>query len=84
MYMVWAWPFLYPLSTVVFILNAPTTFMYPSLVLVQPRKTRPCLIERLLMGQLKNQIKKTKQLLCFYGQWEKLKSLKSVWQQFMF
>ena len=23
---------------------------YPSLVLVQPRKTRPCLTERLLMG----------------------------------
>ena len=27
-----------------------TTDIYPSLVLVQPRKTRPCLIERLLMG----------------------------------
>ena len=25
--------------------------IYPSLVLVQPRKTRPCLIERLLMGR---------------------------------
>ena len=25
--------------------------MYPSLVLVQPRKTRPCLTERLLMGR---------------------------------
>ena len=24
--------------------------IYPSLVLVQPRKTRPCLTERLLMG----------------------------------
>ena len=24
---------------------------YPSLVLVQPRKTRPCLTERLLMGR---------------------------------
>ena len=24
--------------------------IYPSLVLVQPRKMRPCLIERLLMG----------------------------------
>ena len=24
--------------------------MYPSLVLVKPRKTRPCLTERLLMG----------------------------------
>ena len=29
--------------------------IYPSLVLVQPRKIRPCLIERLLMGH-KNQI----------------------------
>ena len=26
-------------------------FVYPSLVLVQPRKTRPCLTERLLMGR---------------------------------
>ena len=26
-------------------------FHYPSLVLVQPRKTRPCLTERLLMGR---------------------------------
>ena len=25
--------------------------IYPSLVLVQPRKTRPCLTERLLMGR---------------------------------
>ena len=25
-------------------------YIYPSLVLVQPRKTRPCLTERLLMG----------------------------------
>ena len=25
--------------------------IYPSLVLVQPRKTRPCLSERLLMGR---------------------------------
>ena len=25
--------------------------IYPSLVLVQPRKTRPCLIEILLMGR---------------------------------
>ena len=31
---------------------------YPSLVLVQPRKTRPCLTERLLMGRKEsNQIK---------------------------
>ena len=27
------------------------TINYPSLVLVQPRKTRPCLTERLLMGR---------------------------------
>ena len=32
--------------------------IYPSLVLVQPRKTCPCLTERLLMG-IKNQIKHT-------------------------
>ena len=32
----------------------------PSLVLVQPRKTRPCLIERLLMGRKEsNQTKQT-------------------------
>ena len=34
---------------------------YPSLVLVQPRKTRPCLTERLLMGRKAS--KQTKQLL---------------------
>ena len=34
---------------------------YPSLVLVQPRKTRPCLTERLLMGRKEsNQIKRVK------------------------
>ena len=33
---------------------------HPSLVLVQPRKTRPCLTERLLMGRKEsNQTKKT-------------------------
>ena len=33
--------------------------IYPSLVLVQPRKTRPCLTERLLMGHKEsNQTKK--------------------------
>ena len=33
--------------------------IYPSLVLVQPRKTRPCLTERLLMGRKEsNQTKK--------------------------
>ena len=37
---------------------------YPSLVLVQPRKTRPCLNERLLMGRKEsNQTNKTKDLL---------------------
>ena len=36
--------------------------IYPSLVLVQPRKTRTCLTERLLMGHKEsNQIKKTRQ-----------------------
>ena len=34
--------------------------IYPSLVLVQPRKTRPCLTERLLMGRKEsNQINKS-------------------------
>ena len=32
--------------------------IYPSLLLVQPRKTRPCLTERLLMGR-KESIKQT-------------------------
>ena len=36
------------------------THIYPSLVLVQPRKTRPCLIERLLMGR--KRIKSNKQI----------------------
>ena len=36
--------------------------IYPSLVLVQPRKTRPCLTERLLMGRKEsNQTKQNKQ-----------------------
>ena len=35
--------------------------IYPSLVLVQPRKTRPCLTERLLMGRKEsNQTNKQK------------------------
>ena len=39
--------------------------IYPSLVLVQPRKTRPCLTERLLMGHKEsNQTKQTKQIPC--------------------
>ena len=36
--------------------------IYPSLVLVQPSKTRPCLTERLLL-EVKNQIKQNKQTL---------------------
>ena len=39
-------------------------FIYPSLVLVQPRKTRPSLTERLLMGRKElNQTNKQKYLL---------------------
>ena len=34
--------------------------MYPSLVLVQPRKTRLCLTERLLMGRKESNQTKTK------------------------
>ena len=34
--------------------------IYPNLVLVQPRKTRPCLTDRLLIGR--NQIKSNKHL----------------------
>ena len=38
--------------------------IYPSLVLVQPRKTRPFITERLLMGRKEsNQTNKTKPLL---------------------
>ena len=36
--------------------------IYPSLVLVQPRMTRPCLTERLLMGH--NQIKQKTEQEC--------------------
>ena len=45
-----------------------TRHIYPSLVLIQPRKTRPCLTERLLMGlKESNQTKKRKFLWnCFY------------------
>ena len=35
--------------------------MYLSLVLAQPRKTRPCLTERLLMGSKESNQTKTKQ-----------------------
>ena len=31
--------------------DSPASLRYPSLVLVQPRKTRPCLTEILLMGR---------------------------------
>ena len=46
-------------------------FFNPSLVLVQPRKTRPCITERLLMGrkesnQTKNQTKTFCRLLIFF------------------
>ena len=43
--------------------------IYPSLVLVQPRKTRPCLTERLLMGRKEsnqtNQQTKTSERIIF-------------------
>ena len=38
--------------------------MHPRLVLVQPRKTRPCLTERLLMG-CKESKKKKKKEVCY-------------------
>ena len=38
---------------------------YPSLVLVQPRKIRPCLIERLLMGRKEKQTKPKQHLQRF-------------------
>ena len=42
--------------------------IYPSLVLVQPRKTHPCLTERLLMGRKEsNQIKNKKKSFLSYG-----------------
>ena len=41
--------------------------MYPSLVLVQPRKTRSCLTERSLMGRKEsNQIKQTNKQKTFH------------------
>ena len=40
--------------------QSPTTIQYPSLVLVKPRKTRPYITERLLMGRKEsNQTNKT-------------------------
>ena len=48
------------------IVNLACRHIYPSWVLVQPRKTCPCLTERLLMGRKKsNQIKQTINLACF-------------------
>ena len=41
--------------------RAIKVLLYPSLVLVQPRKTRPCLTERLLMGRIEYRIKSNKQ-----------------------
>ena len=38
------------LTSVTALWSFSKTYIYPSLVLVQPRKTRPCLTERLLMG----------------------------------
>ena len=46
--------------------------IYPSLVLVQPRKTRPCLTERLLMGcKESNQTKQNKSIYikCSFARW---------------
>ena len=44
-----------------------TNIFYPSLVLVQPRKTCPCLTERLLMGRKEsNQTNKNKELRSRY------------------
>ena len=42
--------------------------MYPSLVLVQPRKTHPCLTERLLMGR-KESNQTNKQAFCEFQLW---------------
>ena len=43
------------------------TIIYPSLVLVEPRKTCPCLTERLLMGRKKsNQTKVFSGAISFY------------------
>ena len=39
--------------------------IYPSLVLVQPRKTRPCLTERLLMGRKESNKKQHMSLASF-------------------
>ena len=47
----------------VVVLEQDTFMIYPSLVLVKPRKTRPCLTERLLMGRKEsNQTNKQTQL----------------------
>ena len=44
--------------------------IYPSLVLVQPRKTRPFITERLLMGRKESN--QTKQFLRPHSQWQKV------------
>ena len=45
--------------------------IYPSLVLVQPRKTRPCLTEKLLTGRKEsNQTNQTKEVPPWNGQYK--------------
>ena len=41
------------------LIKVGATYDYPSLVLVRPRKTRPCLAERLLMGRKESNHKKS-------------------------
>ena len=53
--------------------------IYPSLNLVQPRKTRPCLTERLLMGR-KNQTKQTQEFINFMFTTDVLISEVTSWQ----
>ena len=48
--------------------------IYPSLVLVQPRKTRPCLTEWLLMGRKRSKSNKTKCLTVYF------RSLQRMWK----
>ena len=52
-------PYLYHCFVV---LEQHTFILSPSLVLVQPRKTCPCLTERLLMGHKESNQTKTKKL----------------------
>ena len=46
-----------------------TRHIYPSLVLVQPRKTCPCLTERLLMGRKESNQTKQKHYTILGEQW---------------